>query len=502
MNFDFLKDVKSLAFVYKNCNSAEELANMYPESSLVASRRGAEALARLIYMTAHKEEMEHLTFDTVLKDQAVRRFIHNRDVLDAFYNIKQKGNKGAHVSEEALTAEDAIDVLWDLHYVTGETAIKMKLVDDYPKFDENIGRFPDAKELDEENIENKVMEMFSDYVQQYNKELDEANYYSPTWKELSQYLIEGNVDIHEKLIFDHRPEHIPVMEYIQDFLLYLFDLAIDRSPEISEAPVSLDVKIRINGDHIVSIDNLDEYYLAVVNELPKACEFTVDSHYVGKLREIYYRDDDEEWSRGKLNRERMWDGNGMLNKLESFKRKESFYYSMIQFLPDSGNIGAAAIINGKSKDVQDLMSTDILTEKDRILDCDGFWINVAGKKSITESPELFESLKAIIRDNIYEESIEYCEEVWNPNSNNYIEKCLMPFTQIKGYTIGEYEAFLNKLNKCIEPWKNEFSFYAEEPNLEKSMENDSANILYDLDDMIVAVVKTIDGELRIVGTKL
>ena len=34
------------------------------------------------------------------------------------------------------------------------------------------------------------------------------------------------------------------------------------------------------------------------------------------------------------------------------------------------------------------------------------------------------------------------------------------------------------------------------------MKNDSANILYDLDEMIVAVVKTIDGELRIVGTKL
>lgn len=506
MNFDFLKDIKSLAFVYRNCNNAEELANTYPDSSLVASRRGAEALARMIYLAAHKEEMEHMTFDSVLKDQAVRRFIHNRDVMDAFYNIKQKGNKGAHVSEEEeLTSEDAIEVLWDLHYVAGETALRMNLVDAYPEFDDNIGNFPNAKVLEEENIEEKVMEMFLEYAQQYNAEMERANYYIPNDEEFWKYVAEGHVDLHERLIFDAKPKTAAMVEYLQQYLLNLYILSVERSPEIAEAKgfsgaVTLNIKIYLDG-HEYTSDDLEDYINTLNNRLPNANSIIVDNRCKGKLREIYY-DEDGEYFGPQLRKDRIWNGYGMLDKLESFKRQESFSYSMIQFLPDSGNVGAAAIINGKSKGIRDLMDERLLDNKEMVLDCDGFTIMVVGNKKLIECPELFEELKTIVRDNIYEESLEYCEDVWDPNSEDYIENCIIPFTQIKHFTVGEYETFLNKLNKCLEPWEDVLSFYVDEPNLYESIKNDSSNILYDLDNMVIGVVEVVDGKLHIVGTTL
>ena len=41
MNFDFLKDIKNLSFIYRNCNNAEELANTYPELMLMYGKEAS-----------------------------------------------------------------------------------------------------------------------------------------------------------------------------------------------------------------------------------------------------------------------------------------------------------------------------------------------------------------------------------------------------------------------------------------------------------------------------
>ena len=84
MNFEFLKNLRGFGDVYENCCNAEKLAMTMPVQSVFTSGKSAEILAKFIYMTAHKQKMEELTFADILKDFTFQRFINNRDVMDAF----------------------------------------------------------------------------------------------------------------------------------------------------------------------------------------------------------------------------------------------------------------------------------------------------------------------------------------------------------------------------------------------------------------------------------
>ena len=49
MNFDFLKDLRGLGYIYENCSNAEKLAINMPVQSVFTSRKSAELLAKFIY---------------------------------------------------------------------------------------------------------------------------------------------------------------------------------------------------------------------------------------------------------------------------------------------------------------------------------------------------------------------------------------------------------------------------------------------------------------------
>ena len=80
-------------------------------------------------MAAHNQEMENLSFADILSDITVRRFVNSRDIMDAFHFIRKSGNRAVH-GDEQESVDDAIAVLQDLHYVAGETACMLGLIDD------------------------------------------------------------------------------------------------------------------------------------------------------------------------------------------------------------------------------------------------------------------------------------------------------------------------------------------------------------------------------------
>jgi hypothetical protein len=92
-----------------------------PVQSFFTSRKSAEQLAKFIYLTAHNQIIESMTFVDILNDQAVRNFIHDRSVMDAFHSIRKNGNRAVH-DDSKKTEKEAIEVLEDLHYVAGEIA--------------------------------------------------------------------------------------------------------------------------------------------------------------------------------------------------------------------------------------------------------------------------------------------------------------------------------------------------------------------------------------------
>ena len=249
MNFEFLRNLRGLGYIYENCTNAEKLVSSMPVQSVFTSRKSAELLAKFIYMAAHNQEMEDLSFADILADPTVRGFVHNRDIMDAFHYIRKSGNRAVHGNDQE-TSEDAIAVLQDLHYVAGETACMLGLIKNYPDFEAKIGAYPDAVYTDEENINQKAREMFLSYIEEFNAQLERDQYIEMKDYDWFTYSIESNVEMHEYLEFKYRPKQLELIEYLQRYLSTLLRLSIERSPEKAEAielnyPVTLDAKLII-----------------------------------------------------------------------------------------------------------------------------------------------------------------------------------------------------------------------------------------------------------------
>ena len=176
MNFEFLKDLRGLNYVYENCSNAEKLAMTMPVQSVFTARKSAELLAKFIFLAAHNEQMETMNFVDILDDPAVREFIDDRKVMNAFHYIRKSGNRAVH-GDDQETAEDAIEVLEDLHFVAGETACMLGLIDDYPIFNDKISAYPEAKYVDDNDIEEKAQKLFLDYVEKYDAQKEREHYY-------------------------------------------------------------------------------------------------------------------------------------------------------------------------------------------------------------------------------------------------------------------------------------------------------------------------------------
>ena len=176
MNFEFLRDLRGLGNIYENCSNAEKLAKTMPVQSVFTSRKSAELLAKFIYMAAHNQEMEGLTFADILSDSTVRSFVGSRRVMDAFHSIRKSGNRAVH-SESEETFKDALSVLEDLHYVAGETALKLDLIKSYPEFESRIDTYPEAVYIDQEDIDQKAREMFLSFIETYDALKDRENYF-------------------------------------------------------------------------------------------------------------------------------------------------------------------------------------------------------------------------------------------------------------------------------------------------------------------------------------
>ena len=230
MNFDFLKDIHELGNVYENCNNAEKLAMTMPVQSVFTARKSAEMLAKFIYLTAHNEQIGSLKFADILSDPVVREFIHNRHVMNAFHFIRKSGNRAVHEDDEE-SPEDAIDVLEDLHFVVGETACMLGLIDSYPEFEEHIATFPDAQYVDEKDINQKAREMFLAYIEKYDALLERDKYLEMKDYNWLIYSIDGNVVMHEYLAFKAKPNQRDVIDFLQNYLKTLLRLSIERAPE-------------------------------------------------------------------------------------------------------------------------------------------------------------------------------------------------------------------------------------------------------------------------------
>lgn len=464
MNFDFMKDLKGLGLAYDSCKDAEELATTKPYLSMTASRKSAELLARFIYMASHSQQMEELTFAEILRDVTVKRFVHNWDVMDAFHYIRKSGNKAVHGDDDELP-EDAIDVLHDLHFVAGETACMLGLIDDYPVFEEKIENYPKA-EYREEDIIAKAEEMFCAYIEEYNAQIERDKYeelsLTERQEEVFQIGLTNCIEMHEYVEFKHKP-HTAVSEYLERYICYLIRLMLPQLDD-NDYNIWLDIVIKTN-DKTLSFKEDPEKFAENASEAIRSKEFSIDIFCSGCLAEYCDSDGngfatyfftkgdngDIEWPL--VEKESLWNGVGMYDTMQAFKRRENFTYKFSGYYPNSGQYERKKIENGREYDLNSLLSNEILKDEQEL-----FWFTMECLLDISfdmdKYPEILEELRNTVRRHLQDEvEIDYIEKVWEEEPSTIVDNQWCPDKLI------EIQDFADEITKVLSPIKDEIKVY-------------------------------------------
>lgn len=461
MNFDFLENLRVLRNLYDNCINAEKLAMSMPVQSMFTSRKCAELLAKYIYLTAHNQCMEQMDFYSILKDEIFIDFINDKNVMKAFHYIRKNGNLAVH-GDENITVDDAIDTLADLHYVTGETACLLGLIDDYPYFNEQIDSFLDAKYIDIIDIEEKAQEMFAEYVEKYNAQFERDCKYDSRL----EYLIDefetesawvninpGNVDLNERLVFDGKPKTINSVKAIQaHFGGIALNVIKSRNGtllgELSDRELYFDGKLTIKGKNAYTTEDLDEFIKGVLYDIPNAEGFEIISNYSGPSVSPWFNvNKSSRLSPSDIETE-------FYDELEEVGRKEDISYVGYEFLYNHEEACLRSYKNGEWEEIKPKYSNEILDRDD--FSWYTWEMSLSIDFDVAKYPDVLEKMHEATKKHLDPIELDIQEKMWEEDPG-----LLMLGAQWCPKCMREIQTYLDTLNSIIAPIKNECSCGAE-----------------------------------------
>ena len=451
MNFEFLKDLRGLGYIYENCNNAEKLAVNMPVQSVFTSRKSAELLAKFIYMAAHNQQMEELTFADILSDITFKRFVNSRDVIDAFHYIRKNGNQAVHGDIHG-NSEDAVTVLQDLHYVAGETACMLGLINNYPVFDASIESFPKAVYIDEKDIDEKARKMFLAYVEEYDALVERNAYYQRNIDNLiSEFdsmgsifqIVPGEVDINEVLEFKTKPVHPGSLKPIQAYYGFLGIRKIKENRgelcrELEERNIEFTGELTIYGENGYTTSVLDEFVYGVLKDLPSADGFKIVSKYSGPSVEPWFEVNEKERKEE------------FSTELEEIGKTEKFTYMFHEFLYNHGEGRIRKFENGEWIDLEDQFTTDIIDE-DFGIDWWCWNLDLVVEFDFDKFMDIVNSLHQCVRNSIPKDQVKYCEDAWEGGEVGTLASSISWYPR----KLRVVQDFLNKINYLLKPIINE-----------------------------------------------
>lgn len=456
MNFDFLKDLRSLSHVYENCSNAEKLAMTMPVQSVFTARKSAELLAKFIFLAAHNEQMETMNFVDILGDPVVRDFIGDRKVMNAFHYIRKSGNRAVH-GDDQETTEEAIEVLEDLHFVAGETACMLGLIDDYPIFNGKIPVCPEAKYVDEKDIEDKAQKMFLEYVEKYDAQKEREHYYQNNIDNLidefdsmgsDMLVVPGDVDLNEVIEFKHKPVNEDSIKPIQAYFGFLGIRALKKQRgelygELKDRDLNYTAELTLYGENGYTTTNLPEFVYGILNDLPSADGFKITSYYYGPSVSPWFEAN---------SKERKSDFN--LEVVEIGKQ-ENFTYSIFECLYNHGTAWCGKFENGSWIDLESQYSQKVV---DKEYSKEWFCWNVylAIEFDFDKYPSIHQKLKECVKKHVPSDQYEYCESAWAEEPENLINGISWPTKKLS-----VVQDFLDEINAIIKPIDDECYFGAE-----------------------------------------
>ncbi|NCC87847.1 MAG: DUF4145 domain-containing protein [Clostridia bacterium] len=163
VNFEYIKQLSGFESLYNCCCESECFTFQNADISVSLARKAMEYIVKMLYGSVISTDINGLTMFDMLSDPAFVIYIDDRPLLDAIHYIRKLGNQAVHQGN--LTKSDAVEVLKQLHYVTGEVCVFFDLIEEYPTFNENIESNIDGQlkqDISEElSVEQKILLAFS-----------------------------------------------------------------------------------------------------------------------------------------------------------------------------------------------------------------------------------------------------------------------------------------------------------------------------------------------------
>lgn len=133
MNFSYLENQTDLESLYTSCRESEEFALTKPDISATSARKAMEFIVKYIYSGIESYPPYGFTVYDMIRDPRFQNQFADPAMLNSIDYIRRTGNAAVHKGN--LTIEDSMRVLEQLHFLTGEFAIGIGLIKDYPYFE-------------------------------------------------------------------------------------------------------------------------------------------------------------------------------------------------------------------------------------------------------------------------------------------------------------------------------------------------------------------------------
>ena len=444
MNFDFIRELDGLNRAFDLCSNAEELAISMPDLSMIASRKCAEVLAKFVYLVSHSAEAEEMSFADILTNDAVKRYLNNRNLLEALHFIRKKGNVAVHTLENK-SAEESIEVLKNLHYAFGEVAKRMRLITHYPQFDANIEANAEAQ-LEDIDVNELAKSAYNDYIICCDRVERLKNRFSDM---LTRYhLIPGTVDLNEMIEFETQPLSESTVSHIQEHFSFLamhaMKLIGDCADQL-ETEVNHNVELTIYGKNGYKTRNPIKFVEGVLYDLPTAEGFKIVSIYHGPSIAPWFNNDVREEFR---------------DTVSKIGKTENFTYSVFEFLYNHGCGGCSKFENGKWLDLSSEYSSDIV---DRDFGADWWcWnVDICIDFDFDAHPQILQDLQNVVRKHIPSDQLRYCEDAWADGDTQILISSITWTPR----TLRPVKNLLDEINEIIKPilsecdgWSGDFNW--------------------------------------------
>ncbi len=435
MNFEFIQNIKGLKELYTPCKDAEDLAVSKPYLSMTAARKSAEALAHYIYLQAYKEEARNMNFVDILSDYVVKRYINSRFVLDALHHIRKCGNSAVH-GEINQTADQAIELLEDLHYAVGETAKREHLIRTYPHFSTDVAEHPDAEFHDFDPVK-LAEDMAAENIAKYKAEklMEEySDFCSPV------DFVPGEIDLNECVEWTVKPVLSSTIPLIQSYFGHLAMKTIKYQYGESDHQYELKFNAIMTtyGKHARTTSGLFEFMDCLMHDISDADGFKIESYYEGP------------GFAGKIDNEVEFPFFCSC-KFDETDEGKNVIYKCFRFLYNHGEGSCMKFDRGQWLALEDQNISGAVLDKDFGQNWWSWNIDLYLVFDFEKHPEILQSLQNIVRKYIPADQLEYCEDSWDGEEYQILVNSIS-WDPVKLRVVQD---FLDEINAVIEPIKNE-----------------------------------------------